>query len=214
MGSCSLQHLRNPRSTTRGLCPPATFRLQGLDTLLTACALESRAGFVSHRQRSWDSPFGGFPFRKASSAFPPGRTHIPLVFRVTPAPKCRTGHADLGFWVHTFRKYLATDGCLGRRSPVPPLGFVPPGPTRESLDQDFSRPPLTRFTDPTIAHRIHRRLRVSISSRLASTSLAPECTPAEATLLGFPHRPHPDHSNPAPPGLLSSPNTASHITAD
>jgi hypothetical protein len=32
----------------------ATFRLQGLVALLTVCSLEFRAGFVSHRQRSWD----------------------------------------------------------------------------------------------------------------------------------------------------------------
>jgi len=134
--------------------------------------------------------------------------------RVTPAPKCRTGHASLGFWVHTFRKCLAPDGFLSRRSPAPPLGFTPPGPSRESLDRGFSRSPLTRFADPAIARQIHRRPRVSLGSRLATTSLAPECTPADATLLGFPHRPPPDHSNSAPPGLLSSPCTGSHITAD
>jgi len=69
MGFASLQHLRNPRSTSRGPSLPATFRLQGLATLLTAYALESRAGFVSHRQRSWDSPFGGVLSRKVSRPF-------------------------------------------------------------------------------------------------------------------------------------------------
>jgi hypothetical protein len=78
MGFCSLQHMRDRRSTSRGFCPPATVRLQGLATLLTASALRSLAGFISHRQRSWDSPFGGFPSRKVSRAFPHGRTHIPL----------------------------------------------------------------------------------------------------------------------------------------
>jgi hypothetical protein len=58
--------------------PPATVRLQGLVTLLTAYSLRSLAGFVSHRQRSWDSPFGGFPSQKVSAAFPPGSTHLPL----------------------------------------------------------------------------------------------------------------------------------------
>jgi len=48
---------------------PASFRLQGLATLLTAYSLESRAGFVSHRQRSWDSPFGGFLAREVSRPF-------------------------------------------------------------------------------------------------------------------------------------------------
>ena len=63
----------------RALPAPATFRLQGLVTLLAACSFRARAGFVSHRQRSWDCPFGGFPSRKVSRAFPHGRTHLPLV---------------------------------------------------------------------------------------------------------------------------------------
>jgi len=52
-----------------GFCLPATFRLQGLATLLTAFSLRSLAGFVSHRQRSWDSPFGAFSSRKVSRRF-------------------------------------------------------------------------------------------------------------------------------------------------
>jgi hypothetical protein len=74
----SLQHLRNRGSTSRGLCLPATFRLQGLATLLAAYSPQSRAGLVSYRQRSWDLPFGAFSFRKVSSPFPGGRTHIPF----------------------------------------------------------------------------------------------------------------------------------------
>jgi hypothetical protein len=41
-----------------------------LVTLLTAYALRSRAGFISHRQRSWDSPCGAFSSRKASGVLP------------------------------------------------------------------------------------------------------------------------------------------------
>jgi hypothetical protein len=52
--------------------PPASFRLQGLATLLTAYALQLRAGSVSHRQRSWDSPSGAFSSRKVSGALPSG----------------------------------------------------------------------------------------------------------------------------------------------
>jgi hypothetical protein len=36
---------------------------------LTAYSLRSRAGFVSHRRRSWDSPFGAFSSRKVSMRF-------------------------------------------------------------------------------------------------------------------------------------------------
>jgi len=155
-----------------------------------------------------------FPLPEGFRDVSAGKNPRTVNLDVTPAPKCRTGRTGLGFWVHTFRKCLAFDGFLSRRPPAPPLGFTPSGPSRESLDRSFSRPPLTRFADPAITRRIHRRPRVSIGSRLAPTELAPECTPVEATLLGSLHRPHPDHSNPAPPGLLSSPHTGSHITAD
>jgi hypothetical protein len=50
--------------------PPATFRPQGLVTLSTVCSLRAPAGFVSHRRRSWDSPFGAFSSRKVPAAFP------------------------------------------------------------------------------------------------------------------------------------------------
>jgi hypothetical protein len=203
------------RSTGCGRLPtPATFRLQGLVTLWTVSSLGSRAGFVSHRQRSWDSPFGGFPFRKAFAASPPERTHLPLACMchrhrsAGPAKQASvSGFTPSG---STLRPY----GLLSRRSPAPPLGFAPLGLSREGLDQDFSRSPLARFANPSITRRIRRRPRVSIGPRLASTTRAPRCTSDEAALLGFLHRPHPDHSNLAPPGLLSSPCTGSHITAD
>jgi hypothetical protein len=38
-----------------GHAHPASFRLQGLATLLTACSPHGLAGLVSSRQRSWDS---------------------------------------------------------------------------------------------------------------------------------------------------------------
>jgi hypothetical protein len=78
MGFASLQHIRIRRSTDRELYLPAVFRLQGLVTLLTVYSLRIRAGFVSHRQRSWDSPFGAFPSQKVSGPFPAGRTHLPF----------------------------------------------------------------------------------------------------------------------------------------
>jgi hypothetical protein len=60
---------KDRRSTSHGLCLPATFRLQGLATLLAAYSRRARAGFVSHRRRSWDSPFGAFPSRKVPTRF-------------------------------------------------------------------------------------------------------------------------------------------------
>jgi len=148
MGFCSLQHLRNPRSTCRGPSQPAKFRLQGLATLLTACSLESRAGFVSHRQRSWDSPFGGFLSRRASTAFRPRRTHIPLAQRyfrrrsVRPARRASVSGSTLS------RIALRSHGVLARQPPAPPLGFSPLGLACKDLAPDFSRTPLACFTDP------------------------------------------------------------------
>jgi hypothetical protein len=117
--------MRNHRSTSRGLCLPATFRLQGLATLLAAYSLRSRAGFVSHRQRSWDSPFGAFSFRKVSGPFPSGRTH--LLFPLSVYPRRRHGPARQvavpGF--QPFRESLAATRGVSARAAGCSLGFHP-----------------------------------------------------------------------------------------
>jgi len=64
-------HVRTGDPRFAGFTSPTAFRIQGLATLLTVSALRSRAGFVSHRQRSWDSPFGAFPSRKVFNRFRP-----------------------------------------------------------------------------------------------------------------------------------------------
>jgi hypothetical protein len=87
--------------------PPALFRLQGLATLLTAYSLQFRAGFISHRPRSWDSPFGAFSSRKASGALTPGRTHLPFSLSVFPPPKRKAGPTGRSSWVSSFRESLA-----------------------------------------------------------------------------------------------------------
>jgi hypothetical protein len=71
MGFHSLQHMRIRRSTHRERYLPASFRPQGLLTLSAVSALRIPVGFISHRQRSWDSPFGAFPPRKVSDRFRP-----------------------------------------------------------------------------------------------------------------------------------------------
>jgi hypothetical protein len=97
-----------PFSTSRlegplaaGFAWPATFRLQGLVTLLTAYSLRTPAGFVSRRRRSWDSPFGAFPSQKVSGAFPPGSTHLPSFHPVEP-------HAE-GKWPARGPRFLGFD---------------------------------------------------------------------------------------------------------
>jgi hypothetical protein len=46
---------------------PASFRLQGLVTLLTVSSPRILAGLVSFRQRSWDLPFEAFPLARVSA---------------------------------------------------------------------------------------------------------------------------------------------------
>jgi hypothetical protein len=83
-----LQHMQPRRSTDRGLCLPATFHPQGLVTLTMACSLQGLAGFVSHRQRSWEVPFGAFPSQEDVRAFPNGPTHLPFYPAVSPPHEC------------------------------------------------------------------------------------------------------------------------------
>jgi hypothetical protein len=119
--------MRNRRSTPRGFCLPATFRLQGLVTLLTASSLQFRAGSVSHRQRSWDSPFGAFSFRKVFDPFPSRRTHI--LFPLSVYPRRSTGRLDrpqfLGFTPSG--SPWRPNVVLARRPLDAPLGFAPLG---------------------------------------------------------------------------------------
>jgi hypothetical protein len=137
--------------------PPASFRLQGLVTLVTAFSPRSRAGFVSHRQRSWDSPFGAFSSRKVSAASPGGRTHIPFNPSVLPPPKRWAGPASRGFWVSTLPR--VPGGRTGFNSPTTgcSLGFRP--------SRVYRRKPCPRF-------------RPDSSRALRRTSLAADATGA------------------------------------
>jgi hypothetical protein len=125
MGFYSLQHIKDPRSTHREPSRLATFRLQGLVTLLTVCSLESRAGFFSHRQRSWDSPFGGFLSHKVSAAFRPGRTHLPLAQRYFRRRSVRPARRASVSGSTPCESTLRPCRVLSRRPPAPPLGFAP-----------------------------------------------------------------------------------------
>jgi len=107
------------------VCQPASFRLQGLATLLTVYSLQSRAGLFSYRQRSWDSPFGAFSSRKVPGAFPPGRAHLPFLLSVLPPPKRWTGPIGRGSWALTLPRvpgnHRAFDPAIAGCS----LGFRP-----------------------------------------------------------------------------------------
>jgi hypothetical protein len=67
----SLQRILAPRvHCTQGLPRPATFRLQGLATLLTVCSPRSFAEPFSSRQRSWDFSLRSVPLSQGGIAFP------------------------------------------------------------------------------------------------------------------------------------------------
>jgi hypothetical protein len=97
-----------------------------LVTLLTVYTLRSRAGFLSHRQRSWDSPFGAFSSRTVSRSI---TTQIsPLTMSHIGAP------AALAVGRPNERWFLGFDPCespsrLGKglacQPPDAPLGFLP-----------------------------------------------------------------------------------------
>jgi hypothetical protein len=184
MGFASLQHMRHRRYAFHGRCLPATFRLQGLATLLTVYSLRSRASFISHRQRSWDLPFGAFSSWKVTGRFRLGRTHVPFARRYTHTPKCG-GRLDkpqfLGFDpsespVATRRVFSTpTAGCS--------LGLDPSRAADRNLDRDFAQSPLTRFSTRLTPRR--RRLRVSIGP--CSTPSA-RLTEAIRVRMKNPHR--------------------------
>jgi hypothetical protein len=160
LGSGSLQHIKVRRSTLRGPAQPATFRPQGLATLTAACSLRARAGFVSYRLRSWDSPYGAFSSRKVSGAFPPGSTHIPFcpsVFPSAAADRPAQWAAVPGF--RPFQESLATDAGLARQPLAAPLGFTLLGLTTGSLVQDFAQTPPTRFATTGLTARRSRASR-------------------------------------------------------
>jgi hypothetical protein len=112
---------------------------------LTAYSLESRAGFVSHRRRSWDSPFGGFTFPEVSAGFRLGEpTYRSLGGMPDAEAPNRPSQAAISGSLPP-GSALRPCECLARRSPAPPLGFAPLGLAGEDLGLDFSGPPLARF---------------------------------------------------------------------
>jgi hypothetical protein len=140
---------------------------------LTAYSLQSRAGSVSHRQRSWDSPFGAFSSRKVSGLLPPGSPHLPFSLSLLPTPWRWAGPTGPSSWGLPFRESLTA-----RQRVSPPSHRMLPwvlallGCLTAGLARDFARTPLSRFARRTTNRPTHRRPRVSISPRPA-LSVAP-----------------------------------------
>jgi len=146
-----------------------------LATLLTACALESRAGFVSHRRRSWDSPFGGFPSREALPAFRP-EANPPTVApgSISAARRRQTGLTGLGYWVHTSRECLAIARGFNPTTTGASHGVCPSRACRESLE-----PGLLRISSRTL-HAFWRLLAEPVGvTEYRSASAPPRPTRTE-----------------------------------
>jgi hypothetical protein len=204
MGFCSLQHIPASKVHLSRVCPPATFRLQGLVTLLAACSLRGLAGFVSHRQRSWDSPFGGFASHKVSDLLPAGTTHIPSGPSGIPAAEA-PGRPERPRFLGLFpcREPLATTRGFSPLAAGSSLGFRP--------SRVFPRIPWPGFR-PTSSRALRKREGYTPSYPPAPQSVDqyslglfwPSCRSAkadQATLLGFLHRLIPVHSSVPPAGL-------------
>jgi hypothetical protein len=136
----------------RKACQPFAGRPQGLVTLSTVSSLLTLAGFVSHRQRSWDSRFEAFPSRKASERF---RAEEPTYrwskFEASP----KTADYERATSVSgpcSFRESLTNKPCLADHSLDAPLRFFLPGFLDTGLVQDFARTPLTCLANMKRVH--------------------------------------------------------------
>ena len=147
--------------------------------------------------------------------FPPERTHLPFRLTLFPIAEASGRPAKFRFlgFVPAGSSSCSTVG-LAPPSPEAPLGFTLPGP--------FARA-LTRISPGLLSHalpkqpvgHVSRRPRVSINPHLVPP--LPPGFPNNAkrpTLVGFPHRPDPEHTSALPTRAMSSPHAASCITAD
>jgi hypothetical protein len=168
--------MKDRRSTCRGFCLPATFRPQGLVTLSTVSSLRTLAGFVSRRQRSWDSPFGAFPSREASARF---RTHEPT-YRFAARLRRREAATQpvrprfLGF--DPPKSPWRSDTLLARRPLDAPLGFAPSRVSQPEPCGGFRRHSSSALSPPPSPQAPRRQHpRVSIGSGLAASKTTHEC---------------------------------------
>jgi len=122
-----LWHMRQSRSGPPGRCLPGTFRPQGLATLSTAYSLDGLARRVSAKQRLWGLPFGAFLLIRGRHTFLHGPTRLPLPQPVASPNRSSTRRQrpKTGFQARPRTSPLRSVGCLARRPPEAPMGFVP-----------------------------------------------------------------------------------------
>jgi hypothetical protein len=190
----------------RVLPRPATVRLQGLVTLLTAFARRTRVGLVSCRRRSWDSPFGVFTSQKVSEAFPPGRTHIPFLRPLYQSQlRDRPARSAAVSGLQPFREFLARTAGLAQLLAGYSPGFFPFRAFTATTLTGSSPGLLSRASQRRISHdSSRRRLRVSIGLRRGSSGATAASRDGRVSQpsWGFWHRLVPGHSDGSPPEAI------------
>jgi hypothetical protein len=128
-------------------------RLQGLVTLLTAYSLRNLVGSISHRQHSWDLPFGVPLLQQVSDMFP-HQIDPPAVFSCR-CSQCRsTGPARQAAAPGSSpcRKVRSnTDGFSIGHDRRTPLGFPLPGHATKTL---------VRISPDLLSHALSTRPRM------------------------------------------------------
>jgi hypothetical protein len=184
-----------------GFPDPASFRLQGLATLLTVSTFRARAGSVSPRRRSWDFTLRSLVLprgiRRVSARMNPHAVY-PAGIAIAEAMTRSGGPRLLGFDPHGSS---ARPGmCLARRIVGCSPGFRP-----------FQGIPMTALTGipPSLlsrAFQVRRSGPNGASKYQSALTWSRPPRPAsrrgwvETALLGFPHLSVPEHSGERPPG--------------
>jgi hypothetical protein len=196
---------RNRPSTCRGLCLPASFRLQGLATLVTAFSRQFRVGFVSRRQRSWDFPFGAFSSHRVTSAFPRRWTRVPFAVRPETVAETTARKAGARFPGFDPCGNPYRDGlCLAVRRDGCSPGLRPSRVLHYRLGRAYTQPPPTRLaisTGEPAESACATEFRSATAWRRPKSRGKPRSR-ADTTRLGFLHRLDPDREDETPPGLF------------
>jgi hypothetical protein len=177
-------------STTRGFAAPATFRLQGLVTLLTAYSPRTRAGLISCRRRSWAFALRSVPLPKgiphvSARDEPTCRLTCRCSLRRTRGPDRQAPTSGLS----PFRKSLATTRAINAAAAGYSLGLRPlPGQPTGRLAHAPAQAPLTRLVAAAALTAGPAPQSLGQHPTRPFSALGPANRADRAALLGFPHR--------------------------
>jgi hypothetical protein len=203
MGFGSLQHIKDRRSTHRGLkpCPlRSAFRVWLPSWRLTPAEpvpVLFHTGGAHGIRPSELSPLRRYPPR-----FRGGRTHIPFHPSVIPAPKRWAGPTGRGSWAVALPR--VPGGQAGFSSPTTgcSLGLRPLRVCQRQPCPGFHPDSTHALCGLDLGDRTHRRPGVSIGLRLALSAAPGEPDAMDKTTLpGSLHQHDPAHSSKPEPGL-------------